>query len=931
MSFNHETGAPFTLATLPSGGRTHAASVCSISGIKKRKRTEVAVALDGEGIFIYSLQNPQLVTSYALPPSTTFTGAPYSLYRKGSSKTASQRFTYASVTGSAQNDTPQLVCFHEKSLGAKAETARTAYTPSSTARLLAFDALPVTSGGSSTSATHDVMATFDTGDVICLSADLQIVRWAASLKSTAPRAGAIENVSTATAKAVIRGLLRSREDIAAVLAASADTGSDLLELTQVLCVIGRKTNGPTTLSLVAIQPRSPDLTTAQLSPFKHLVSWDLPKPTNAPKAMKASPHYSIHAANGIIHILADTTLLSYDLSDTVPRLYSELTLGSDANSFLRLSPDIIFTTSRQTCRIFDAKYNTLQMAHSLDPISSIPNAASPAKKRKLAQPATEDRTSSPYHLIAYHADQDLVIAVHESEIVGMHLGSSLSRKRVKTESTLLTEALGKGVAPLSKDTIPKWHERKAKLDRYASKRDISKFEETFAGDLGIELVATESHTKHDNEVNGGPLTNGVGPKIPDEDAMAINFEDDEDAEDNLRSWKTSNDSNNTRKQQSRQYGTYALSKIFRPAKRTLDDRSQSLLEIDFFAPNVFQWLLQTGQLSAASIRHAILEEGPENAQDLSLITDGDIVKALVEFDPELHMLSAILNDSGHLPIGEVVQAIKVLMQSLDEQAKAQDDTKLLTNGTAPSDEEMDVDIASELAAASHEMDHAMLVLDHGLLIRSHTLRPALIRLHSFAPRLITTTLRSMLSRRNLESLINVLHLEMKNEGWSLPYDSAVDSSNETPDDHAVAIIASLLSCTLDAVGAGAWLASAGSPAGSDPSEDTIYSLHNDTSEALLGFFEARYMRGLLGEFLRYASNIPRSSKPSNKQLEKKGKPFAISKELSELPMLPLGGKLDTIERTKPGKGGKKEERSKREIGMLISKQVPRYSVEKIVL
>lgn len=60
MSFTREIGAPFTLASLPrskssGGGHAQSSSVCSISGTKKRKRTEVAVALDGEGIFIYSV------------------------------------------------------------------------------------------------------------------------------------------------------------------------------------------------------------------------------------------------------------------------------------------------------------------------------------------------------------------------------------------------------------------------------------------------------------------------------------------------------------------------------------------------------------------------------------------------------------------------------------------------------------------------------------------------------------------------------------------------------------------------------------------------------------------------------------------------------------------------------------------------------------
>lgn len=60
MSFDKSIGAPFTLATLSkpvssTNGRAHAAGVCSISGIKKRKRTEVAIGLDGEGVSIYSV------------------------------------------------------------------------------------------------------------------------------------------------------------------------------------------------------------------------------------------------------------------------------------------------------------------------------------------------------------------------------------------------------------------------------------------------------------------------------------------------------------------------------------------------------------------------------------------------------------------------------------------------------------------------------------------------------------------------------------------------------------------------------------------------------------------------------------------------------------------------------------------------------------
>ena len=61
----------------------------------------------------------------------------------------------------------------------------------------------------------------------------------------------------------------------------------------------------------------------------------------------------------------------------------------------------------------------------------------------------------------------------------------------------------------------------------------------------------------------------------------------------------------------------------------------------------------------------------------------------------------------------------------------------------------------------------------------------------------------------------------------------------------------------------------------DAGKDIIDSLHADCSEALNGFWEARYMRGLLGEFLRYAANLPKSAKPSSKTLENQGKPFTL--------------------------------------------------------
>ncbi|EDU48803.1 hypothetical protein PtrSN002B_010311 [Pyrenophora tritici-repentis] len=950
MSFDQPIGAPFTLASLSkpissTNGRVHAAGVCSASGAKKRKRTEIAVGIDGEGVSIYSLQNPQLVTSYALPPSATFTTAPYSIYRKGPPKTPTHRFTYVSLVGSSPAEKPQLVCFHEKTSGDQTETTKTSYTPSGPAHIVTLESLPVAPGGSAKENTHDVIVTFDTGDVACLSDDLGVVRWVANLKSLIAPGRTdveIEHTTLASARSVTRGLLRNRQDIASTLDPTPDASSDLLDLVQVLCAVGRDSGGARMLTLLQVQPRSADLPTAQLTPLKQLLSWDLPSPVKSSSGKASPTQIALHPSSGALHILTKGQMLSYDLSGTVPKLYSEFVLpGSSVDSFLRTSQDVVFVTSQNICQVFDVKYNSLQGLYSFSSDVST-ESTSPSKKRKHAQSDTHEHKTAPCSLVAYYADIGLVVAAREAEIFGMQFGGAAPRKRVKTEGTLLIDALGKGVASEAKVFEgQKWQERKGKLNKYAEKGKIAKFEEHFASELNIELESADVAQKHENEINGGPLTNGGGPSLPDEDAMVVNELDDEPAKDDLPRWKIPTTIPGNQRQLYRQYALYALSKIFYLPDASEQEESQGHLKVGFFPPNVFQWLLQTGQLTKESIRRALLDESHSQIQSVSEIVDGDIVKALVDYDSDLHILSAVLNHSQFLPIGEVVQAIKLLIQSIDDVPREEEEMKLLTNGTAPSEDEMDLDFATELEAASHEIDHALSVLDHGLLTRSHTLRPALIRLHTFSAPMISSTLRSVLPRRDLESLIRLLHLELKNGGWSSPLgfvdpeSSGIESEGEDPDDHAVSIIASLLSSTLDAIGAGAWLASVSTLSASESGEDMLKSLNRDASIALSGFFEAHFIRGLLSEFLRYASTVPAPKKPSNKQLELQGKPFSVTGKLNgeeDLPMLPLGAKAEQgVEKMKNGKGGKKEQRSKREMGMLISKRVPKYSFERIVV
>jgi hypothetical protein len=879
---------------------------------------------------LFKLQNPHLTTSYALPPQTIFTSAPYSVYRKGSTRRQPRRYTYAFVAEDSPGAKSQLVCFAEGTdKDSTTKTMKTTYSPSTaTTSAIAIDAVPVSAGGTQKEASHDVLAIFANGEVICLSADLETVRWVVNVKSLVPASEGveIEHASLSTARAASRGFLRNRQDITALLNPSLDDTSNLLDLTHILCILFRRTGKSSSLGLFQLHARSPDLPT-NLSPPKHLLTWELPQSTLTVSSDSKRQIYSLHANTGALHCLTEAGLTSYDFAGTVPKLVSELPLSAvGADSFLRLSQDLLFITSSKTCRVLDTKYNAVQASLPLEVIESTQD-----RKRKLSSSESTNDTSSAPVLLSYYADLGQAVGIWKNEVVGFQLEGSATRKRAKTEGTRLIDSLGKGVASrMSSAALQENHRHK--LDKYASKGKIAKYEELLASYLGVALEGEASQAD-----------NNASSTLVDGDSNAVitngDLHMDDASETPPRKWQFNKDALKSRSPQHRDYAFYSLSRIFRWVEPSLSEGTPGGLKIEFFPPNAFQWLLYSGYLTKESVRRALSAYSSHEFDASVILRDGDITRAIVEFDPGLHILSATLNQSHFLPVGEVVQAIKLLMEGLDDRpnVEAEHSTKLLTNG-ADSPDTMDIDVASELEAANNEMDRLVAMFDEGILLRSNTLRPALVRLHTFPHAVISSTLRSMLSRHELESLVRLLHHEFRNGGWASHNDSAesestqIASASEEADDSAVAIIASLLSCTIDAIGPATWITGVGRQAEDNPTEDLILDLTQATSTAITGFWEARYIRGLLTELLRYSSKIPKSHKQSSKDLKDQGKPFPVDMRPEELPMLPMGSKPDPgVERTKAGKMGKRKERSAREIGMLISQRVPKYSFERIVV
>ena len=246
-----------------------------------------------------------------------------------------------------------------------------------------------------------------------------------------------------------------------------------------------------------------------------------------------------------------------------------------------------------------------------------------------------------------------------------------------------------------------------------------------------------------------------------------------------------------------------------------------------------------------------------------------------------------------------------------------------------------------------------------------------MKLYAFPKQLVTKKLRDELSAHEMIFFVQMLRIELQDGGWISRYvdagpaklrqielglegeDNAVAAG---PSDSAMAIVAGLLSCAIDAMGLGGWL-NVGNTTGIDSADqlddddprELLGMLRNDISAALEGIHECIVIRQALGDFFRYGASVEQSARPPNlptwnKRAKEKGeltKPVTLIDDgATGLDAqigarmkwtLPLGLRAENkrVNATKVVSGGEIRTKSRRQVGMEISKRVGRYSFERI--
>ncbi|KAF2838149.1 hypothetical protein M501DRAFT_976282 [Patellaria atrata CBS 101060] len=957
MSAGREIDRPHTLFSLPrpvdsTNGRISASRVLSLASLRKRKRSELAVNIDGDGINIYNIQTPRLITSYAIPPQTYFTAPVCSILRKKINGSSARRYTYASIIESRQGKLPQIVCFTEPAQRISVSAPQKwVHQLAQSSKIVAIEVIPNPSVCEVENDSHDVLLVYSDGTLECLSADLQTERWKGYLNDGnvgTEEARVVEFSELFSADTARKGILKERDDILAALETPSNGQSDVLQTTQLLFLLCRTNVAQSldrnvlTAHLIAIQSRFGTLPSPR-APKKLLWSFAIPLAQDIEGSPVTKPEYSLQPSAGTLRVLQSGKLITYDISATIPSISSDFKpLGFSPESHLQLSSSLYMFISSDSCAIYDMKYMSEQVVTSLN---MDPELVLQSKKRKAMG---DTARYSSFQLLTYLHDMGMVIAIADQELIGLQLSPSMvPSKKNKNSQSLLINSMFKGknslersvltssfrkhvVLETNNDQHSQWNVRVPLLDQHASEDNVEAFEELFVKEVQVKLKTARYIAA---KKIADPVRRG-------QEFKRLKKQEKQSKEDGPLYWDFGSQHSNYGQSRHEHKALYALRKIFRISPFTdglsataSSGRHQYKLTIQFLPPNVFQWLAITGSLRHELIEKALRQESTlwNSSYNLSA---GDIVSAIVSYDPEMRLLHNILtlDPAPRLDIIEIVEAIKLLINSLDAVPFPPLNRYFLTNGETEVDGDEDTQLRHEEEAAMHDLEVANSTLEEGLGIRSRTLLHCFTRLNAFTPPLITQSLRSKLTQHEIFFLIQMLRIELADGGWTAQYTDKGPQIAEGggPSDRSIGIIANLLGCALDAIGVGGWLV-AGIQNPDDTPEDLLQSLRAEISATLEGIHEVVFLRGILNDFMKYGTKVQKSrgkgGDPGKRIIQ------AVRPADSEYDrILPLGYKVEEwIADTKVGKMGEIRKRSQRDIGQEISRRVGKYSLERILI
>ncbi|CAK7266335.1 hypothetical protein SEPCBS57363_002041 [Sporothrix epigloea] len=1019
MASNFHIQKPYVLASLPRSlaqvdGKSVVGEVFGQRpGVKKRRRAELAVGIDGESANIYDISASRLITSYPVPPQAKFCCAPCSVRLRSSANKDARvaRYTYI-----ATREPARKLSLFKDTVEAAGATACESLTASLGRASDIFSLHTLSLQGekleeSLATPAVDLVAVDRDGQVTCYDGETLKEKYKVSVAGLSPdlvprgSAVRVELAQMGLAADVVKGLALG-DYISGIflqkIDAQAGFNPDVLYV--ITNVTGRQAAAARYLHILAVDPARQTLV------LVHCIRLPSPSTTSSDVSTESYPVYRLDVLSGSLFALEGESVLSYDLTRSVPHVASSITIPG-VTSFLRLSKSSILASTSTSFSVYNPLFKSLQASTSLDVQTSVKAAANESSKAN-----TESCT-----FVSFFPQLELAVALLDSNLVAVQLEPPRTRSKKRRADGLLIDSIGRGTAtfdgkmseasaPLPKRYLPgtmsavylaKFAEDSKNADALLKAKTVAAFDELVAEKLGIQSISDWRWQRPlDLTINGDSMdetqdgedsatavvTNGVTSGSANGHAFNSNTM--------TRAAPTQSMAHTKYPVTDRRWVTYAIARIF-TIEVQASSRPRLLCEVP--SSDILNYLVDAGHLSVANTSSA-LRELLRDVDEVDQLLGETLPAVLAQVDPSLDLLLRWLYETK-LGATELLSATLLLMRSLELVDKPTDHIKLIPNvasngGDAEKSDsgekgENDTEnVLSQLDQLDQQLHLAEFFLQHVENDpRDLALDIAIGKLGSCPAMATVQGLRRIFRTDEIRSLIEVLRKQMVDQGWATRYvdlegtsgkganaaTTATEGADAAPLNYSIRLIADLLCRCVDAVRPGEWLIndedvaatvatataangdSLGPVNGLAPEPvasggDFFALLKWQVSAALEGVQEALYLRGLVGETVRYGMGIEKMAARAANVAKKEARansnatdsvvrPQVISGSSSTATVngLPLGLRAPAglarhadVTPTRLSSGNEVVRRSKREIGHLTSKKVGPYTLERIV-
>ncbi len=893
------------------------------------------------------ISSARLITSYPIPPRTSFTCPPCSLRYRSSTKSVT-RYTYIST-----RDTSTKVTLFKDTV---AESGTTSSETVSTALPSAANVVFLTATTPSTSTKEDktgerqgsdLIAVNHDGGIFCLDGETLKQKWQTSPDTVSQDLMAtkgtlqVDFVQSGSAADVTKGFFQGKDHIFGLFAEKVEADGFNPDVLVLITSLSSEHGDARHLHILALSPahrsgESVQRTLAQV----HLAPLPPRKNQSAGKSL-----YRLDIPSGSLFELLREDLISYTLAGSVPRVENEISIPS-VTSCLRLSKSSVLTSTSATFDVYNPLFHSLQASTALDIARGSNNAASNGHEQFP-------------QLVAYFARLETAIAIVGTSLVAVQLDPPKSRGKKRRTDGLLIDSIGQGVLhgnaqredlepiPLAPNrffsaSIPGsvsrdyWAQYTADVqaaDEMLAANDLAGFEILLAKRFDVQIEKQE------------PLTNGIGTH------------DDHPLDEHrpeLPEWVRP-ESRAKYPEVDRRWIMYALSRAFSWDEESGTAGSRPRLTCRLPECNVINYLVDAGHLTVPNLKSALRDHARDVDEVESKLRE-ELPGVLVNIDPTMRLMLTWLY-STQLGTVELLVATHLIMQSLELiQGPTETAAKMLTlpSGDAEDSTKDEPEDNSEFGMELDRLEQQLRVtefhLDDETGTRARALSAAFNKLGSCPASSVVQTLRRIFRPEEILSLIYVLRIELVKDGWTSRYLDTTTTDLEAPPDGSVGLLADLLCRCIDSVGPGGWVISDTILAGDNgvhvDSSDFLKGLMHEVSATLEGVQEAVYLRGILGDTVKYWAGMQKvlghreaPAEWADRVMEvARARPIVARAHDAASMMLPLGLKTPfthtrhgDIAPKKVVAGGELVKRSKRELGYLTGKKVGPYTLERIVI